>query len=356
MKRAVREALALRTAPPRAPELSQRGDLLWIDMQYLAPDPGQPREAFNEESIAELADNLSQVGVLTPLRVRPINDEGLHVIIDGERRWRAAQLAGIVEFPCLVEAADPVEAFYQAYLANLHREALSSIDAAVGLQKIREDFALAGDDDVARKMNKSVSWVRQMNAVLSLDPESRKTLAERHEPVAVAVSLRPQSPSERHQTLEAIAELPSRDRKLDFISRVNERRRAGQSIDEAIPAVQAALSAPEPEPESTNGSSSQTTPRPRTGRPRRLTLPFTWREISDGISMLEVAPSALATTRLAAHRTTTASQWTNAVVEDIATFRDACASSSDSEYDWDNVRTALLRVLSDGQDDEQAIA
>jgi len=112
---------------------------------------------------------------------------------DAERRWRAGQQAGIVEFPCLVEAADQDTAFFEAYLANLHRDALAPVDAAVGLQHIRETFGLVGDDEVAAKLNKSVGWVRQMNAVLGLDPDARQTLQTRGEPVAVAGGLRPPS-------------------------------------------------------------------------------------------------------------------------------------------------------------------
>jgi ParB family chromosome partitioning protein len=118
-----------------------------------------------------------------------------------------------VEFPCLVEAADQDTAFFEAYLANLHRDALAPVDAAIGLQHIRETFGLVGDDEVAAKLNKSVGWVRQMNAVLGLDPDARQTLQARGEPVAVAVGLRPQSREERKATLDAIADLPNRDAK-----------------------------------------------------------------------------------------------------------------------------------------------
>ena len=342
---AARQALSLRAAPPRAAELVDRGDLLWIEAQYLQPDPDQPRKTFDEESLAELAESLSDVGVLTPLRVRPADPaSGLHTITDGERRYRAGQVAGIVVYPCLVEAADPAHAFLEAYLANLHRDALSPVDAAVGLQHIREAFGLAGDDEVAARLKKSVGWVRQMNAVFGLDRETRNALQERGEPVAIAVGLRPQRPAERLATLDAIATLPSRDEKVRFIGRVNDHRRAGHPIDEAITLAHTAKPAG-----TRNGAGTGRAPRTsegeRTGRPRRFTPLFTWREIAEGIRVLDVDTAGLATTRLAATRTVDGDRWRAAVRADLVAFRDQCASEPEGAQEWARLLAELGPVL-----------
>jgi ParB/RepB/Spo0J family partition protein len=341
MRSAARQALTLRAAPPRSPELAQRGDLLWIEAQYLQPDPLQPRKQFDDDTLGELAASLSDVGVLTPLRVRPADETGRHTITDGERRWRAGQQAGIVEFPCLVEAADQDTAFFEAYLANLHRDALAPVDAAIGLQHIRETFSLVGDDEVAAKLNKSVGWVRQMNAVLGLDPDARQTLQARGEPVAVAVGLRPQSREERKATLDAIADLPNRDAKVAFIGRVNDQVRAGLPIHDAIANVRGAQSPADDE--------AQQSPAPRrrspVGRPTRFTLPFTWRGIDPGIHLLEISPSALATTRLAGMRTASFEEWLQAVRADLIAFRDSCADVADSGPAWNEMVNALTTVL-----------
>lgn len=342
---AARQALSLRAAPPRAAELVDRGDLLWIEAQYLQPDPDHPRKSFDEQSLAELADSLSDVGVLTPLRVRPADPaSGLHTITDGERRWRAGQVAGIVVYPCLVEAADPAHAFVEGYLANLHRDALSPVDAAVGLQHIRETFGLAGDDEVAGRLKKSVGWVRQMNAVLGLDRDTRAALQERREPVAIAVGLRPQKPAERRATLDAIATLPSRDEKVRFIGRVNDHRRAGHPIDEAISLAQTT------KPAGTrngagNGLAPRTSEGERTGRPRRFTPLFSWREIADGIRVLDVDTAGLATTRLAARRTADGDEWIASVKADLVAFRDQCAAEPDGAQSWARIIEELGRVL-----------
>ncbi len=342
---AARQALSLRAAPPRAAELVERGDLLWIETQYLQPDPNQPRKGFDEESLGELAESLADIGVLTPLRVRPADPStGMHTITDGERRWRAGQVVGVVVYPCLVEAADRVHAFLEAYLANLHRDALSPVDAAVGLQHIRDTFGLAGDDEVADRLKKSVGWVRQMNAVLGLDRETRTALQERGEPVAIAVGLRPQKPLERRATLEAIAALPSRDEKVRFIGRVNDHRRAGRPIDEAISLAQTARL---PEARAVPGNSVGRTspPAERAGRPRRFTPLFTWRPIADDIRVVDVDTAGLATTRLAAARSADVENWIGALRADVIAFRDLCAAEPDGAPAWARLLAQLGPVL-----------
>jgi len=336
---AARKALALRSAPPRSPELVRRGDLLWIEAQYLQPDPDQPRKEFDPESLTELAESLSDVGVLTPLRVRPPDALGVHTITDGERRWRAGHESGIAVFPCLVEAAEPDLAFLEAYLANLHRDALTPVDAAVGLQHIRETFHLTADEEVAGRLKKSVGWVRQMNAVLGLDPDTRRVMQERGEPVAIAVGLRPQSLHERLVTLDAVAELPSRDAKVHFISRVNDQRRAGLAIEEAVQVVSEADA-----PEMNGKRLRRRVGATRTGRPGREMAPFTWREDGDS-RRLDVAPAALETTRLAAHRVATVEDCVQAMRADLLALRESLDGSEASGELWDDVVAALGPLL-----------
>lgn len=343
MSRAARQALSLRTAPPRAAELETRADLLWIEAQYLTPDPHQPRTEFDEESLDELARNIADIGILQPLAVRPPDPvTGIHVLTDGERRLRAGQRAGVVQYPCIVKAADATQAFFEAYSANLHRDALTPVDAAAGMQRIREAFGLAGDDEVADKLKKSVGWVRQMNAVLSLDPQTRRALRETGAPVAVAVGLRAQAPEDRPRTLEAIADVTGRDAKVDFISRVNEHRRAGASIDEAIATARAVRQngdAPTP-----RAPTARPAPAP-SGRPTRITLPFAWRQITPDWWDVDVHPSVLATTRLAAERRVSFAQWRDALHADLTAFRDASATADDGGQAWRTLVEALAALL-----------
>jgi ParB/RepB/Spo0J family partition protein len=331
-----RLALRLRPAPARSEPLSTRGDLLWIPAELLQPDPEQPRKEFPEDTLAELVESITDVGILTPLRVRPPDGStGAHVITDGERRWRAGQRAGVVEFPCLVEAADTPRAFFEAYSANLHRDALSPVDAAVGLQHIRESLHLVRDEEAAEKLHKSVGWVRQMNAVLALDPKTRQTLRDRDEPVAVAVGLRPQSAAERTETLDAIAELPSRDTKVSFVTGVNSRRRAGMDIKSAIASTKAATPSVK-----TGGRRSSAA-----GRPTRISRPFRWRPVGNGLEV-DVNPAALRTTALASNTAARSWQWRDAIRDDVIAFRDSCADTPGSSKEWSDLVEVLLPLLS----------
>ena len=352
MSRAARQALTLRAAPPRDEGLERRADLLWIETQYLTPDPDQPRREFDEVTLDELAQSIGDIGVLTPLRVRPADANGMHMITDGERRFRAGRGVGVVEFPCMVEGANPDQAFFEAYATSLHRDALSHVDAAVGMQRIREAFGLADDDAVAAKLKKSIGWVRQMNAVLGLDHDTRRKVRERAEPVAVAVGLRAQAPADRAATLDAIAELPSRDAKVDFISRVNEQRRAGAPIGEAIERVKAAASSNGKLRANGVDALGARGPKQRTlvGRPTRVTLPFAWRSVADGWWDVDVHPAVLATTRLASRRAVSLADWREALRADLTAFRDAAASENDDGRAWAGVVEALSPLLHTPED------
>jgi ParB/RepB/Spo0J family partition protein len=336
-----RKSLKLRGTVQRSPELATRGDLLWIRSDYLRPDAEQPRRDFDEDTLEELAASIEDVGILTALRVRPPDGDGIHTITDGERRWRAGQRAGVMEYPCLVEAADATQAFLEAYLANLHRDALSPVDAAAGVQQIRHTYQLASDDEVASKLRKSLGWVRQMNAVAALDTQTKTALLERREPAAVAVGLRPQSPTERAATLDAISDLTSRDAKVDFIGRINDQRRAGKNIKEAIEVARGASTAIE----SDRVRARSPGVRNRVGRPTRITLPFAREPGALGSQQLVAHPAALATTRLAGQRIALPWQWREAICADITAFRDACADGEESGTEWQKTVEEIRKLI-----------
>ena len=149
------------------------------------------------------------------------------------------------------------------------------------------------------------------------------------------MGLRAQEPADRTPTLEAIAELPSRDAKVEFISRVNEQRRAGRTIDEAIAAVRSASDAAGAAPASPRRPTRPA--RPSVGRPTRITLPFEWRQIGPDWWDVDVHPSVLATTRLAAQRSVSLREWREALLGDLTAFRDASASADDGGQAWQTV-------------------
>ena len=145
-------------APPQ-------GDLRMMSVTQLAPGKYQPRTQMDSESLQELADSIRAQGLMQPILVREVADG--HEIIAGERRWRAAQLAGLSEVPVLVKdvADDAVAAM--ALIENIQREDLNAIDEAHGLQRLIHEFGMT-HDAVAQAVGKSRAAVSNLLRLLNL--------------------------------------------------------------------------------------------------------------------------------------------------------------------------------------------
>ncbi len=111
-----------------------------INLDRIAPDPEQPRKAFPQESLEELAASIKTRGVLQPIRVRYDRTSDLYIVIDGERRWRASTLAGIASLPAIVvdEAQSGGDRLIDQLMANIQREDLNAVDRAEGLNRLKE--------------------------------------------------------------------------------------------------------------------------------------------------------------------------------------------------------------------------
>jgi ParB family transcriptional regulator, chromosome partitioning protein len=145
-------------APPQ-------GDLRMMKVVHLAPGKYQPRTQMDSESLQELADSIRAQGLMQPILAREV--AGGYEIIAGERRWRAAQLAGLTEIPVLVrEVADDAVAA-MALIENIQREDLNAIDEAHGLQRLIQDFGMT-HDAVAQAVGKSRAAVSNLLRLLNL--------------------------------------------------------------------------------------------------------------------------------------------------------------------------------------------
>jgi ParB family chromosome partitioning protein len=145
-------------APPQ-------GDLRMMHVSHLAPGKYQPRTQMDSESLQELADSIRAQGLMQPILAREIT--GGYEIIAGERRWRAAQLAGLTEIPVLVrEVADDAVAA-MALIENIQREDLNAIDEAHGLQRLIQEFGMT-HDAVAQAVGKSRAAVSNLLRLLNL--------------------------------------------------------------------------------------------------------------------------------------------------------------------------------------------
>ena len=149
-----------------AAESAVPNDFDYISVSKIEPRAGQPRVEFEQEAISELASSISEHGVLQPLTVRSL-DGGLYQIIAGERRWRAARLAGLNEVPARVIAADDKKAAMLAMVENLQREDLNPIEEAKGYKSLIDGFGLT-QDEVAGSVSKSRPVVANALRLLTL--------------------------------------------------------------------------------------------------------------------------------------------------------------------------------------------
>ncbi len=146
-----------------------------IAVAEISPNPNQPRVHFDEESLAELADSIAQLGLLQPILVRRVDDG--YQLIAGERRWRAARRAGLTTVPAVVRISDDVSAVEEALVENLHRENLTALEEAAAYLQLIEEFELT-HDDVAKRIGKSRSAVTNTLRLLGLPPEVQRLLAD----------------------------------------------------------------------------------------------------------------------------------------------------------------------------------
>src|SRR6266480_2181122 len=124
-----------------------------IPVAAIRPNPQQPREHFDEESMAALAESIREVGVLQPVLVRAGGD-GFELIA-GERRWRAARRIGLQTIPGIVRTADDAAMLQQAIVENVQREELNPLEEAAAYQQLIEDFSLTHDEDAIRSREES---------------------------------------------------------------------------------------------------------------------------------------------------------------------------------------------------------
>ena len=158
---------------------SQVGDepatLADISVNDIVANPNQPRLHFDEDSLAELASSIAQLGVLQPVLVRPV--DGSYQLIAGERRWRAARRAGLSTVPAVIRTSDDVSAVEEALVENLHRDDLTPLEEAAAYQQLLEDFELT-HEEIAQRVGKSRSAITNTLRLLGLPPAVQHLLAD----------------------------------------------------------------------------------------------------------------------------------------------------------------------------------
>jgi ParB family transcriptional regulator, chromosome partitioning protein len=146
-----------------------------IAVGAVTANPRQPRQAFDEDSLAELAASIEAVGLLQPVVVRRTLS-GQYELIMGERRWRACQLAGIDVIPAIVRDTSDDDMLREALIENLHREQLNPLEEAAAYQQLLDDFA-ATHEELARRIGRSRPHISNTIRLLNLPPAVQKRVA-----------------------------------------------------------------------------------------------------------------------------------------------------------------------------------
>jgi ParB family chromosome partitioning protein len=169
-------ALLSNAAPPASVSAAAPGkSLLQLPVEAIERNPNQPRKRFEEEKLEELAASIREHGVVEPILVR--REAGRYRILAGERRWRAAQRAGLKEIPAVVREASEREAFELALVENLQREDLNAIEEAEAYEVLIEDHALT-QEAIAQRVGKERSTVANALRLLRLPAEVRDLVKE----------------------------------------------------------------------------------------------------------------------------------------------------------------------------------
>jgi ParB family transcriptional regulator, chromosome partitioning protein len=146
-----------------------------ININDIEPNKGQPRKKFDEDAIQELADSIRQYGIIQPLILQ--KKDKFFVIIAGERRWRAARVAGLKQVPAIIKDYSPQEIMEIALIENIQREDLNPIEEALAYQNLIKEFNLK-QDEVAERVSKSRVAVTNSMRLLKLDEKVQQMLVD----------------------------------------------------------------------------------------------------------------------------------------------------------------------------------
>ena len=137
-----------------------------VPIEFLVPNRDQPRKNFSETSLDELSQSIKQKGILLPILVRPLSDKEFQIIA-GERRWRAAQKAGLNEVPVIIKNFNEIEVLEIGLIENMQRENLSAIEEALGFEKLQKEYNYT-QENLSKILSKSRAYVANALRLLSL--------------------------------------------------------------------------------------------------------------------------------------------------------------------------------------------
>jgi ParB family chromosome partitioning protein len=182
----------------------QRDNLQWLPIEFLQRGQYQPRQDFKQESLQELADSITAQGIIQPVVVRKLAAEKFEIIA-GERRWRAAQLAGLDQIPVIVKQLDEKSAMAMALIENIQREDLNPLEEADALKKLLETFAMT-HQQLAESVGKSRAAVTNFLRLLELSSPVKEMIFKGQLSMGHARALLTLNPSLQEQLARKIVQ------------------------------------------------------------------------------------------------------------------------------------------------------
>jgi ParB family chromosome partitioning protein len=167
------ESSSATIATPIVP--AQEGQMFHVELSRVVANPHQPRRTFDPATLAQLAESLKASGLIQPIVVRPV-DNG-YELVAGERRFRAAQLAGLRTLPAIIRTVDSLQQAQLALIENIHREDLNPIDRALAYQTLMVQLGLT-QDELAQRLSEQRSTIANYLRVLSLTDIARQALVD----------------------------------------------------------------------------------------------------------------------------------------------------------------------------------
>ena len=179
--------------PPLAP-VPEGSYFTEVPLEAITPNPRQPRTVFDEDAMSELVESIREVGMLQPIVVRPLGGAKFELVM-GERRWRAAQQAGVDTIPAIVRETADHELLRDALLENLHRAQLNPLEEAAAYQQMLEDFGCT-QEELAYRIKRSRPQISNTIRLLRLPPTVQRRIAAGvisagHAKALLALTIRP---------------------------------------------------------------------------------------------------------------------------------------------------------------------
>ena len=181
------------------------------------PNPLQPRTEFDEEALTELADSISQLGVIQPITLKR-REDGKYIIISGERRWRASQRAGLETLPAYIREVDDENLHAMALVENIQRQDLNAIEIALGMQRLIDECGLT-QEAMAEKVGKKRSTVSNYMRLLNLPSEVQLALKEGIITMGHAKAIAGIAPEEQLKALKKCIKKALSVRQMELLAR-----------------------------------------------------------------------------------------------------------------------------------------